>query len=107
MSILRSDFIDEEEVKYYFCACDMVTQTYRSATQSGVTQIAYHFERPMLVTNVGGLAEIIPHNKVGYVCNDIEEIVKSIVDFYSEDKESKKSNKTVKKSVKTKKIRKK
>ena len=86
--ILRSDFIDEEEVKYYFCACDIVTQTYRSATQSGVTQIAYHFERPMLVTNVGGLAEIIPHNKVGYVCNDIEEIVKSIVDFYSEDKES-------------------
>ena len=47
----------------------MITQTYRTATQSGVTQIAYHFERPMLVTNVGGLAEIVPHNKVGYVCD--------------------------------------
>ena len=54
--ILKSDFIDERDVKNYFCASDMITQTYRTATQSGVTQIAYHFERPMLVTDVGGLA---------------------------------------------------
>ena len=86
--ILRSDFIQEEDVKNYFCASDMITQTYRTATQSGVTQIAYHFERPMLVTNVGGLAEIVPHNKVGYVCDiNISEIVDSIVDFYNEEKE--------------------
>ena len=56
--ILKSDFIDERDVKNYFCASDMITQTYRTATQSGVTQIAYHFERPMLVTDVGGLASI-------------------------------------------------
>ena len=67
--ILRSDFIPEDEVKSYFCASDIITQTYRTATQSGVTQIAYHFERPMLVTNVGGLSEIVPHDRVGYVCD--------------------------------------
>jgi len=66
----------------------MITQTYRTATQSGVTQIAYHFERPMLVTNVGGLAEIVPHNKVGYVCDiNIKDIADCIVEFYLEQKE--------------------
>ena len=86
--ILKSDFIPEEEVKDYFCASDMITQTYRTATQSGVTQIAYHFERPMLVTNVGGLAEIVPHNKVGYVCDiNAKDIADCIVEFYSEEKE--------------------
>jgi len=86
--ILKSDFIPEEEVKDYFCASDMITQTYRTATQSGVTQIAYHFERPMLVTNVGGLSEIVPHNKVGYVCDiNIKDIADCIVEFYLEQKE--------------------
>ena len=86
--ILKSDFIPEEEVKDYFCASDMITQTNRTATQSGVTQIAYHFERPMLVTNVGGLAEIVPHNKVGYVCDiNTKDIADCIVEFYSEEKE--------------------
>ncbi len=87
--IMRSDFIPSDEVKNYFCASDMVTQTYRTATQSGVTQIAYSFERPMLVTDVGGLAEIVPHNLVGYVTshepNDISE---SIIDFYKNNRES-------------------
>ena len=44
-----------------------MVQPYRSATQSGVTQIAYHFEKPMLVTDVGGLREIVPDGKCGYV----------------------------------------
>jgi glycosyltransferase involved in cell wall biosynthesis len=67
----------------------MITQTYRTATQSGVTQIAYSFDRPMLVTNVGGLAEIVPHNKVGYVTsgNPIA-IADAIVDFYTNNKEA-------------------
>ena len=86
--ILHSDFISAEKVKNYFCASDMITQTYKTATQSGVTQIAYHFERPMLVTDVGGLAEIVPNNKVGYVTsqnpNDIADV---IVDFYQNNKE--------------------
>ena len=56
--ILKTDFIPDSEVKYYFCAADAVIQPYRNATQSGVTPLAYHFEKPMVVTNVGGLAFI-------------------------------------------------
>ena len=93
--ILKSDFIPEEDVKNYFCACDMITQTYRTATQSGVTQIAYHFERPMLVTNVGGLAEIVPHNKVGYVCDiNTKDIADCVVGFYDNNKEKQFSENT-------------
>jgi glycosyltransferase involved in cell wall biosynthesis len=62
-----NSFIPNNEVKYYFCACDLVVQPYKSATQSGVTQIAYHFNKPMIVTNVGGLKEMCPDSKVGYV----------------------------------------
>ena len=64
--IWKTDFVPNSEVKYYFCAADLIVQPYKSATQSGVTQIAYHFEKPMLVTRVGGLHEIVPDGKVGY-----------------------------------------
>ena len=87
--IMKSDFIPADKVKDYFCAADMITQTYRTATQSGVTQIAYSFERPMLVTNVGGLAEIVPDNKVGYVTSqNPTEIADAIIDFYTNNKEA-------------------
>jgi glycosyltransferase involved in cell wall biosynthesis len=66
--ILRTDFIPDSEVKYYLCAADAVIQPYRSATQSGVTPLAYHFEKPMVVTNVGSLPTLVPHEKVGLVC---------------------------------------
>ncbi len=86
--ILKTEYIPSEEVRNYFCASDMVAQPYRTATQSGVTQIAYHFEKPMLVTNVGGLPEIVPHNKVGYVTEiDSKSIADAIVDFYSNNRE--------------------
>ena len=86
--IMKSDFIPAEEVKNYFCAADMITQTYRTATQSGITQIAYSFERPMLVTDVGGLAEIVPHHKVGYVTSQQPiEIADAILHFYTKNKE--------------------
>jgi glycosyltransferase involved in cell wall biosynthesis len=65
--ILRTDFIPDSEVKYYLCAADAVIQPYRQATQSGVTPLAYHFEKPMIVTNVGGLPALVPHEKVGLV----------------------------------------
>ncbi len=82
--IMRNDFIANEQVADYFCSADMVAQPYKSATQSGVTQIGFHFEKPMLVTNVGGLAEIIPHGKIGYVCEpNPEEIANSLIDFFS------------------------
>ncbi len=66
--ILKTEFIADSEVKYYFCAADAVVQPYRHATQSGVTPLAYHFEIPMIVTNVGGLPAFVPHGKVGLVC---------------------------------------
>lgn len=65
--IFHSDFIPNEQVKDYFCAADVVVQPYRNATQSGVIPIAYHFERPMIVTNVGGLPDYVPDEKAGLV----------------------------------------
>ncbi len=86
--ILRTDFIPNNEVGKYFSACDLVAQTYLNATQSGVTQIAYFYDKPMLVTNVGGLAELVPHDKVGYVANKNKvEIADSILDFYTNNRE--------------------
>ena len=85
--ILRTDFIPDNEVGQYFCSADMVVQPYKNATQSGVTQICYHFNKPMLVTNVGGLSEIVPHNVAGYVVEpQPQEIVDSLVDFYENNK---------------------
>lgn len=85
---LRTDFIPDSEVNRYFRACDIVAQPYKSATQSGVTQIAFHFERPMLVTNVGGLPEIVPDGKVGYVVEpDAGQIADALANYYEEDKE--------------------
>jgi len=74
---LHNRFVPDPEVGWYFGVADIVAQPYKSATQSGVTQIGYHFEKPMLVTNVGGLAEIIPDEKVGYV---VEPNPKAIAD---------------------------
>ncbi|MDA3822694.1 MAG: glycosyltransferase, partial [Bacteroidales bacterium] len=65
--VLRTDFIPDNMVKYYFSAIDVVVQPYKTATQSGISQIAYHFNKPMIVTNVGGLPEIVPDGKVGFV----------------------------------------
>jgi D-inositol-3-phosphate glycosyltransferase len=85
--ILRTDFIADHEVANYFGAADMVVQPYKSATQSGVTQIAFHYNKPMLVTDVGGLGEIIPHGKVGYVINPgSKAITEALIDFYENDR---------------------
>jgi glycosyltransferase involved in cell wall biosynthesis len=65
--ILRTEFIPDSEIKYYLCAADLLVQPYRNATQSGVTPLAYHFEVPMVVTNIGGLAAMVPHDKAGLV----------------------------------------
>jgi glycosyltransferase involved in cell wall biosynthesis len=81
---LRTGFIPDNEVRNYFSVTDLVAQPYRSATQSGVSQIAYHFEKPMLVTNVGGLAEIVPDGKVGYVVEvQPKQIADALVDFFA------------------------
>jgi glycosyltransferase involved in cell wall biosynthesis len=81
--IVRTQFIPDSEVKYYLCSADAVIQPYRNATQSGVTPLAYHFERPMIVTNVGGLPSLVPHEKAGLVVEpDPEAIAKGIIQFY-------------------------
>jgi len=67
--VWRNEFVPDSQVRYYFGAADLVVQPYKTATQSGVTQIAYHFQKPMLVTRVGGLPEIVPDGKVGYVAD--------------------------------------
>jgi glycosyltransferase involved in cell wall biosynthesis len=80
---MRTDFIPNSEVRYYFSAADLVVQPYKHATQSGITQIAYHFEKPMIVTNVGGLAEVVPDGKVGFVAEpDPTAIADAILKFY-------------------------
>lgn len=86
---LFTDFIPDSEVGRYFGAADIVAQPYKTATQSGVTQVAFHYEKPMLVTNVGGLPEIVPDGKIGYVVEpDPTAIAEALVRFYAERKES-------------------
>lgn len=88
--VLVNDFIPNEEVKYYFGAADIVAQPYKNATQSGVTQIGYHFEKPMLVTNVGGLAELVPDQKIGYVVDPkASTIAEALLKFFHSDDEQK------------------
>ncbi|GAB3637249.1 glycosyltransferase family 4 protein [Hymenobacter arcticus] len=86
--VRATDFIPNEQVANYFCAADMIMQPYKNATQSGVSQVAYHFGRPMLVTDVGGLAELIPAGVVGYVVPPTAPaIAEALVDFYANDRE--------------------
>lgn len=81
--ILHTHFIPNTEVKYYVCAADCVIQPYRSATQSGVTPLAYHFEIPMIVTSVGGLPSLVPHKKVGLIAEpNSENIAEKIVEYF-------------------------
>ena len=80
---LVEGFVPNEEVKNFFCASNIIVQPYLSATQSGVSQIAYHFNTPMIVTDVGGLRELCPEGKVGFVVKpQAEEIAKTLKKFF-------------------------
>ena len=80
---MHTSFIEDSRVKYYLSAADFVIQPYRNATQSGVTPLAYHFEKPMLVTNVGGLPALVPDEKVGVVAEpNAEDIAEKIFKLY-------------------------
>lgn len=82
--ILHTDFIPDSMVKYYLCAADVVIQPYRNATQSGVTPLAYHFEKPMIVTNVGGLPSLVLDGKVGLIAEpDAASIAEKILEYFS------------------------
>lgn len=88
-TFLFTEFIPDNKVNLYFRACDLVVQPYKSATQSGVAQVAFHFEKPMIVTNVGGLAEIVPDGKVGYVVEpDPAQIADAIARYYEGNHEA-------------------
>ena len=81
--IMRTQFIPDSEVVLYFCAADVVIQPYRNATQSGVTPLAYHYEKPMIVTNVGGLPAMVPDRKSGLVAAvQPMAIASAILEFY-------------------------
>ncbi len=81
--IMNTHFIADDEVGVYLSACDCIVQPYKHATQSGVTPLAYHFEKPMIVTNVGGLPSMVPHEKVGLVCEpESGSIAAAILRFY-------------------------
>ena len=81
--IFSDHFIPDSEVTYFFSGADIVVQPYKTATQSGVTQIAFHFEKPMLVTDVGGLREIVADGKCGYVVKpESEAITAALIDYF-------------------------
>jgi glycosyltransferase involved in cell wall biosynthesis len=81
--ILHNKFVPDAEVKKYVCSADFIIQPYINATQSGVTPLAYHFEKPMLVTNVGGLADTVPNDKVGIVVeSNVDAIAQGIEKLY-------------------------
>jgi glycosyltransferase involved in cell wall biosynthesis len=75
--IQHTDFIPDQDIPYYFGAADFIIQPYKSATQSGVTPLAYFYEKAMLVTNVGGLPDLVPDKEVGLV---VEPEPKAIAD---------------------------
>ena len=87
--IFYDHFIKDSEVSMFFGAADLVIQPYKSASQSGVTQVAYYFEKPMLVTDVGGLKEIVPDGICGYVVKpEPEEIAESMIDFFDNNRKA-------------------
>jgi glycosyltransferase involved in cell wall biosynthesis len=92
--ILFSDFIPANNVKYYFSAADAVILPYKSATQSGIVQIAVNFRKPVIASNVGGLGEVIKNNETGYIVEpeNPNQLADAIIKFYDENKENEFSN---------------
>ena len=87
--ILRNEFIPDADLRKYFGAADLIVQPYKSATQSGVTQVAFHFEKPMLVTNVGGLGEIVHDHKMGYACAPgADAIAEDLLDYFNNNRQA-------------------
>ena len=86
--IIRNEFIPDADLRKYFGAANLIVQPYKTATQSGVTQVAFHFEKPMLVTNVGGLGEIVHDHQMGYATEpNADAIADAIVDYYENNRQ--------------------
>lgn len=87
--IIKNDFIADADLRKYFGAADLIVQPYKTATQSGVTQVAFHFEKPMLVTNVGGLGEIVHDHKMGYAVEpNADAIAAALTDYYTHSRQA-------------------
>lgn len=87
-------FVPNEQVEIYFKAADVLALPYKQATQSGVVQIAYDMELGAVATPVGGLPEMVIHNKTGIVAESVlpEDYAKAVLDFFELDKEKIKQN---------------
>lgn len=84
--VMHTHFISNEKVAAYFCASDLVVQPYKDASQSGVTQVAYHYGVPMVVTNVGALPEMVPHMVSGIVVKpDAKSVANGIFRFFNKN----------------------
>ena len=87
--IIKNEFIADADLRKYFGAADLIVQPYKTATQSGVTQVAFHFEKPMLVTNVGGLGEIVHDHKMGYAVEpNADAIAAALTDYYTHSRQA-------------------
>lgn len=87
---IYDQFIPHSLVPYFFCSVDLVVLPYKSATQSGIVQIAYHFNKPLIVTNVGALPDIVVNNVTGYVVEpNSSAIAYAIIKYFSENNEEK------------------
>ncbi len=85
---LVEKYIPNEEVARYFAASDLVVIPYVSATQSGIVQLAYGFGKPVVVSRVGGLPEVVEDGVTGYLVppRDSEAISNAVLDFYQQNR---------------------
>jgi glycosyltransferase involved in cell wall biosynthesis len=81
-----NDYISDNQVPAFFSASDVCILPYKSATQSGITSIAYHFDIPLIATNTGGLKETILHNQTGLIVDEISAgaICSAVIRYFDE-----------------------
>lgn len=85
--VIRASYVPNEQVGLFFSAADILTLPYLSATQSGIIQIAYNFHRPVIATDVGGLAEVVRTGKTGYIVppRDAPALAEAVARFFEEE----------------------
>ncbi len=84
---LVEGFVPDEAVEAYFCAADLVVLPYVSATQSGIVQIAYNYDKPVVTTRVGGLPEVVIEGETGFLVPpaDPAALAGAIIRFFDEE----------------------
>ena len=87
--VVYGDYVPDKEIEKFFACCDVVVLPYESATQSGIVQIAYGFEKPVIATNVGGLPEVVIDGKTGYIVppKDEKALAQAVIKYFEENKE--------------------